>query len=223
MATIAKTLGPDGHCGDWTGQIILNDRLINPGKSQEKRRKLRLQDGDDEEYRLGLEGMPAGAGAVTQAWEIMRRLVAQNEVELLLRGLERLRVVSIGLHANEDPQQIFESLNATGRPLTEGEKVKNWLLMGLPETEQQDLHDNHWLRIERNLGAEHRTDPVDIFLREVLRWQTGEMQGIAHVYEGLRRWAVRKELARDPPALCRKLASLAGLYGTIVVSRTIPG
>ena len=40
-------------------------------------------------------------------------------------------MVSIGLHEqNEDPQQIFESLNATGRPLTESEKVKNWLLHG---------------------------------------------------------------------------------------------
>ena len=67
---------------------------------------------------------------MAQIWKIARRLVARNDVALLLRGLERLRVVSIGLHANEDPQQIFESLNATGRPQTESEKVKNWLLMG---------------------------------------------------------------------------------------------
>ena len=122
---------------------------------------------------------------------------------------------SIGLHANEDPQQIFESLNATGRPLTESEKVKNWLLMGLPDAEQQDLHDNHWLRIERMLGAEHTTEPTDTFLRDVLRWRTGEIQGIDRVYEGLRRWAVRQGQAGDRPALCRDLARLAGLYGII--------
>ena len=68
-------------------------------------------------------------------------------------------MVSIGFHANEDPQQIFESLNATGRPLTESEKVKNWLLMGLPDAEQQDLHDNHWRRIRGNaVAAEARAD-----------------------------------------------------------------
>ena len=79
--------------------------------------------------------------------------VSSPEVNVarLLRGLERLRVVSIGLDDKEDPQQIFESLNATGRPLTESEKVKNWLLMGLPDAEQQDLHDNHW--------APHRAFP----------------------------------------------------------------
>ena len=215
LACIAAKLGSEGQCGDWTAQIILDDRLTNPGKTPEKFRKLRLQDGDDEEYRLGLEGASAGAGAVAQAWRIARRLVARHDVADLLRGLERLRVVSIGLHANEDPQQIFESLNATGRPLTESEKVKNWLLMGLPDREQQDLHDNHWLRIERTLGAEHTTEPTDVFLRDVLRWQTGEIQGIDRVYEGLRRWAVREGQAGDRPALCRELARLAGLYGTI--------
>ena len=215
LACIAAQLGREGRSGEWTAQIILNDRLTNPEKSPEKFRKLRLQDGDDKEYRLGLEGKSTGAGAVAQAWRIARRLVARHDVGLLLRGLERLRVVSIGLDANEDPQQIFESLNATGRPLTESEKVKNWLLMGLPDAKQQDLHDNYWRRIERTLGAEHTTEPTDTFLRDVLRWRTGEIQGIDHVYEGLRRWALRGGQAGDRPALCRDLARLAGLYGTI--------
>ena len=131
LACVAAKLGPEGQCGDWTAQIIRDDRLTNPGKTPEKFHKLRLQDGDDEEYQLGLKGKSTGAGAVAQAWRIARRLVARNDIALLLRGLERLRVVSIGLHANEDPQQIFESLNATGRPLTESEKVKNWLLIGV--------------------------------------------------------------------------------------------
>ena len=142
LACIAEALGPDGQCGDWTAQIIREDRLTNRGKAPEKQRKLRLQHGDDDEYRLGLEGKTVGAGAVSQAWRIARRLVARNDVTQLFEGLKRLRVVSIGLEQKEDPQQIFESLNATGRPLTESEKVKNWLLMGLPDAEQQDLHDN---------------------------------------------------------------------------------
>ena len=215
LACIAEALGPDGQYGDWTAQIIREDRLTNRGKAPEKHRKLRLQHGDDDEYRLGLEGKTVGAGAVSQAWRIARRLVARNDVTQLFEGLKRLRVVSIGLEQKEDPQQIFESLNATGRPLTESEKVKNWLLMGLPDAEQHDLHDNYWREIERRLGAEHTTEPTDIFLRDLLRWRTGEMLSIDRVYEGLRRWAVRQGLATDRPALCRDLARLAGLYGTI--------
>lgn len=218
LACIADELGPDGRCGDWTAQIIRDDRLMNPGKPPEKLRKLRLQDGDEEEYRRGLEGGPAGPGAVSQAWSIARRLVARHGVACLLKGLERLRVVSIGLGERDDPQQIFESLNATGRPLTESEKIKNWLLMGLPDAEQQDLHDDCWRTIERVLAAEHGTKPIDTFLRDFLRWKTGDLQGIDRVYDEFRRWAVQEGLDGDRPALCRDLARLAQLYGIVTGS-----
>ena len=215
LACIAAELGAEGRCGDWTAQILRDDRLTNPGKPKEKHRKLRLQDGDEDEYRRGLEGDMAGPGAVAHAWRTARRLVGRNDVAHLLQGLERLRVVTIGLDEKDDPQQIFESLNATGRPLTESEKVKNWLLMGLRDEEQQDLHDNYWVEIERSLGAEHTTEPTDTFLRDVLRWRTGEIYGRDRVYDELRRWAVRQGHAPDRPALCRDLARLARLYGIL--------
>ena len=214
LACIAAKLGPNVHSGDWNEQHI-RDRLTNSGQPPEKSRKLRLQDGDEVEYQRGLDGKPDGSGAVTQAWKIARHLVARHDVGRLLKGLERLRVVSIGLGDKEDPQQIFESLNATGRPLTESEKVKNWLLMGLPDAEQQCLHDQHWRDIERALGAEYASEPIDTFLRDFLRWQTGEVVGIDQAYEGLRRWAVQQGHARDRPALCRELARLASLYGIL--------
>ena len=212
LACIATRLEREGPCEDWTAQIINDDRLTNPRKPPEKHRKLRLQNGDEEEYRRGLDGNAAGVGAVTQAWKIAHRLVDRNDVASLLRGLARLRVVSIGLGEKEDPQQIFESLNATGRPLTESEKVKNWLLMGLPDAEQQEIHDTHWLQIEHLLGAEHTTEPIDTFLRDLLRWRTGKVHGIERLYDDLRRETVRSGETQDRPGLCRELARLAGLY-----------
>ena len=216
LACIAEALGPDGSCGAWTARVIKN-RLTNPDATGPERiRKLRLQDGDEEEYRSGLEGKLGGAGAVSQAWRIVRRLVRRSDIAQLLTGLERFRVVSIGLGAHDDPQQIFESLNATGRPLTEGEKLKNWLLMGLPDAEQQELHDRHWKRMEASLDAEHSSDRIDIFLRDFLRWQTGELRGVRYVYEDLRRWAVRNGKAGHRPRLCSELADLAADYGVLM-------
>ena len=216
LACIAKELGPDGQCGVWTGRTIMEDRLTNRGKSADRFRKLRLQDGDEDEYRSGLDGNPHGPGAVAQAWRIARRLVRRNDIALLLKGLERLRVVSIGLGDHDDPQQIFESLNATGRPLTESEKLKNWLLMGLEDVEQQELHDRYWKRIEASLDAEYSTEPIDIFLRDFLRWQTGELRGVKRVYEDLRRWAVRSGEGEDRRALLADLADLAAHYGVLL-------
>ena len=215
LACIARELGPNGECDGWTAQHIIDDRLTNPGKSAEKFRKLRLQDGDEDEYRQGLEAEPSGMGAVTQAWRIARRLVARERVDRLLRGLLSLRVVSIGLDEREDPQQIFASLNATGRPLRESEKVKNWLLMGLPDSKQQELYEDCWLQIERCLDATHSTESVDVFLRDLLRWQTGTTVGIDHIYEGIRRWAVKTGKEQDRSSVFREFTRLAGLYGKI--------
>ena len=188
LACIAETLGPEGRCGGWTASDV-KDRLTNPDKSPERLYKLRLQEGDQEEYRSVLEGNPSGPGAVVQAWRVTQRLVERSDIGQLLVGLERLRVVGLGIKEHEEePQQIFESLNATGRPLTESEKLKNWLLMGLSDAEQQDLYDRHWKRIEISLGAKYATGKIDIFLRDFLRWKTGELRGVKHVYEDLRRW-----------------------------------
>ncbi len=215
LACIAAKLERDGPCGEWTAEIIRERRLTNPHMRPDKRLKLQLQTGDEDEYRCGLDGAPGGTGAVAQAWKIARRLVDRSDTADLLRGLERLRVVSIGLGNTDDPQQIFESLNATGRPLTEAEKVKNWLLIGLPEDEQRELHDGYWRVIEQTLGAEHTTEPIDVFLRDVMRWRTGEVHGGDKTYEQLRRWALRQGYATQRPTLCRELARLAGLYGIL--------
>lgn len=215
LACIAAKLGPQGRCGVWTAELLRNHLLVNRDVPAAKRRKLRLQDRDDGEYCDGFEGRPVGAGSVAHAWKLAHRLVDRYNEEDLIKGLERLYVVSIGLDDNDDPQQIFESLNATGRPLTESEKVKNWLLMGLPDAKQQELHDNHWLEIEQRLGALHTTKPIDTLLRDFLRWKTGDLQGIDQAYDEFRRWAVRQGRDGDCEGLFRDLARLAGLYGIL--------
>lgn len=221
LACIAECLGEQGDCNEWTAKIITDGRLTNPGMTSEKLHKLRLQGDDDREYKDNLAGKSTGVGAVSQAWKTIRKQVSKHDIAILLQGLTRLRVVSIGLDGKEDPQQIFESINATGRPLTESEKVKNWLLMGLPEAQQQELHDVSWAEIENALGGQHTTEPVDTFLRDFLRWRTGSIQGKDRVYEGLRRWAMREQCADDRPSLCRELARLAQLYG--ILSGTADG
>ncbi len=217
LACIANKLDREGQCGDWTAEIIRDRRLHNSHMPEEKRFKLRLQSEDDDEYRLGIEGKPTGKGAVSQAWKIARRLVEREDTASLLRGFERLRVVSIGLDSSDDPQQIFESLNATGRPLTESEKVKNWLLIGLPEHEQRDLYDRYWRKIEQVLDAKHSSEPIDIFLRDVMRWRTGEVRGGNQTYEQLRRWALKQGVVGKEKRLdlFRDLSQLAALYGIL--------
>ena len=219
LACIADTLGPDGVHGDLTPEDIRDDLLTNPTKPEDRRRKLRLQDGDEEEYRRIIEGDSPGSGEghVASAWRIVKKRVKPEDVQSLIKGLHRLRVITIVLEDRDDAQQIFESLNATGKPLTEGEKVKNWLLMGLSEDVQNELHDEYWRAIERVLGARHDAKRIDVFLRDMMRWRTGRLVAGNGTYDEFRRWAIREE--RDSPErrpeLCAELASLASLYGQL--------
>ena len=65
------------------------------------------------------------------------------------------------------------------------------------------------------LGATHHSAPIDLFLRDFLRWQTGELKSLRRVYEDFRRWAIRSNRVQERPELCRELTKLARLYGEI--------
>lgn len=218
LACIAQRLGSEGRCGELTGDAIRDDYLTNPRKPEF--RKLRLQDGDEEEYRRIIEGdigTSLEGGKVVNAWKIINQLVNSETMCRFIEGLHRLRAITIALEGRDDPQQIFESLNATGEPLTEGEKVKNWLLMGLSEDVQNDLHDNEWLPLERDLGARQEPKRIDVFLRDLMRWRTGRLISERQAYDEFRRWAIREGQASPDqrPGLCKELAQLAALYGQL--------
>ncbi len=189
--------------------------LIAHDPSGEMHFKLRLEGSDGDEYRSGYYGNCKGRGIVAQAWRTSRRLVENNGATQLLSSLERLRVVEISLdQRDDDPQQIFETLNSTGRPLLESEKIKNWLLMDLEEHSQREIEDRCWKRIEQLLGAEHKPERIDVFLRDVMRWRTGQTRGVDKTYDQFRRWAL-KDGYPDRRHLCAELAELAELYGIV--------
>ena len=114
LACIAAELGREGQCGDWTAQIIRDDRLTNPGKSPEKHHKLRLQDGDDKEYRRGLEGKPASAGAVAQHDMNRSELSAQLAAQFSLDRASADRMVTAVFAAIGDSLANGEAVSIDG-------------------------------------------------------------------------------------------------------------
>ncbi len=59
-----------------------------------------------------------------------------------------LEIINIRLDMDDNPQLIFESLNSTGLDLSEGDKIRNFILMGLPSKLQDDYYDKYWNKIE---------------------------------------------------------------------------
>lgn len=84
-------------------------------------------------------------------------------------GIQRLEIVAITLSQGQDnPQLIFESMNSTGKDLSTADLVRNFVLMGLPMDEQEDLYVNYWRKIEETLGADSYDEVFDEFLRNWL-------------------------------------------------------
>ena len=66
--------------------------------------------------------------------------------------LSGFHLVALHLGANDDPQSIFESLNARGIPLTPADLIRNHIfLSGLradEEANQEQLYDTYWRRFD---------------------------------------------------------------------------
>lgn len=73
-----------------------------------------------------------------------------SELNDLLEALNHLKIMLVNIGYGEDPQKIFESLNSTGVDLTEGDKIRNFILMNERMDEQQKCFKDFWQPIEQN-------------------------------------------------------------------------
>ena len=77
--------------------------------------------------------------------------------------LSKFSVVDIRLERGDDPYLIFESLNATGTPLTQADLVRNYLFMRLSPNNQQNVYDEIWFPMQQKLQ-----DYLENFIRHFL-------------------------------------------------------
>ncbi|NHB54040.1 DUF262 domain-containing protein [Helicobacter pylori] len=77
-----------------------------------------------------------------------------------------LKIVAIGLELGEDdPQVVFESINATGVQLKGLDLIRNYLMMGENSDRQKHLYDTYWVPLENWLGEKDLNDFIKTYLR----------------------------------------------------------
>ncbi len=100
--------------------------------------------------------------------------IEQDKIRNLIeKGLVNFNIVTIQLEPErnpwEKPQEIFESMNSLGKPLSLADLVRNYLLLGKTSTQQDDLYRNYWLKIEQNLSGDNNAFPVSAFIRDYMQ------------------------------------------------------
>jgi len=104
-------------------------------------------------------------------------------VEDLFSAVGKLEIISITLDYGDNAQLIFESLNSTGLALQEGDKIRNYMLMGLTPKEQDTYYSDYWAKIEKNT----RND-VSGFVRDYLSIRQQSTPNIDHVYTAFKKY-----------------------------------
>lgn len=116
---------------------------------------------------------------ITQNYYYFYNRILQNVISIdqLYKAIEKLMVIDIFLHDDDDPQLIFESLNSTGLELTEADKIRNYILMGLSASQQEEYYEKYWNRIEKYTNYQ-----VSSFIRDYLTIKERRIPSIRQVY-----------------------------------------
>lgn len=126
----------------------------------------------------------------------------------LFETIKKLEVINIRLDEDDDPQLIFESLNSTGLDLSEADKIRNYLLMSLAPTEQDDLYSRFWNPIEEFT----KYDPSS-FVRDYLTMKQGKIGRIDRIYFIFKEYAESAGIGRT--ALLEDMHHYARIYSQI--------
>lgn len=133
-----------------------------------------------------------------------------GQIDEIYAGIFKLSLVSISLDKDSDnPQMIFESMNSTGKDLSQTDLLRNYLLMDLTPEKQTRLYKTYWKPMEELFGEDIYKNDVnkfDYFIRDflTLKSDTGYICKINNVYENFKRYYLDNN--------CEKFAVLKDLF-----------
>ncbi|GAA8098705.1 DUF262 domain-containing protein [Helicobacter pylori] len=98
--------------------------------------------------------------------ELDKYLEKGYRIEEIYGAFLRLKIVAIGLELGEDdPQVVFESINATGVQLRGLDLIRNYLMMGENSDNQNRLYNTYWVPLENWLGEKDLNEFILTYLR----------------------------------------------------------
>ena len=208
LAALAKKLDslPEGNrepADGFSPRKLRNYYLINPEEGDERHYKLILSQTDRDSLIAVIDKKEPPQNfsrRITENYKFFESWIASynGEMESLCKGIAKLVIVDIALSRDQDnPQLIFESMNSTGRELTQADLIRNFILMGLEPELQTRLYKDYWRPMELDFGQEAYGTHFDGFMRHYLTVKTGEIPKINEVYEGFKSYSRTPDIARQ--------------------------
>ena len=189
IAALARALGNTEPFPDFTAPKLRNRYLRDPDEKGDSANKLILTQTDKSSLIAIIDNklLPTDHSIrIKENFDYLSKKIAALKHDLvpLCKGLAKLMVVDISLSRDQDnPQLIFESMNSTGRELTQADLIRNYILMGLQPGEQDQVYQDHWRPMEEAFGQKAYSEHFDDFMRYFLTVKEGELPNKNRVYE----------------------------------------
>lgn len=195
VSALASAIGDGEPIEGFSARKLRNYYLLNPEEDGERHFKLILSQTDKSSLIAILDDAPQPKEysiRVTENYNLFKELLAsqKDNLETVCKGIAKLMIVDISLSRDQDnPQLIFESMNSTGRELSQADLIRNYILMGLEPALQTKLYENYWRPMELAFGQEAYTTHFDAFMRHYLTVKTGEIPRMGEVYEAFKKYS----------------------------------
>lgn len=226
LEALARKLGDHEPVDGFSAMKLRHYYLLNPLEQGERGFKLLLTQTDKTSLLSIVQQKPLeddGSLRIKENFDFFTEKIKTlgGDLTPLCKGLAKLVIVDISLSRDQDnPQLIFESMNSTGRELSQADLIRNYILMGLEPKHQTSLYNDHWRPMEVEFGQEAYGSHFDRFMRHYLTIRTGEIPNIGQVYESYKTYAQSPEIsARGVDELVADIHILAGYYCRMVLGK----
>lgn len=226
LEALSRHLGDSEPIEGFSAKKLRNYYLLNPLEDGERGYKLILTQTDKDSLLALVTQKPLpidGSLRIQENFDFFDTQIAQlgGNLEQLCRGLAKVIIVDIALSRDQDnPQLIFESMNSTGKALSQADLIRNFVLMGLDPNHQTELYKDHWRPMEVEFGQEGYGDYFDSFMRHYLTVKTGDIPRIDGVYDAFKQHAHKAEvLAAGVDALVADIHTFASYFCAMALGK----
>jgi uncharacterized protein with ParB-like and HNH nuclease domain/predicted transport protein len=226
LEALQRSLGTDEPVEGFSAEKIKTRYLTRHLEKGDKFFKLLLSQTDDETIKAVVQEreLPAEPSLrISENFEFFLSEIEslQGDYDALCRGISKLAIVDIALNRGEDnPQLIFESMNSTGKALSQADLIRNYILMGLQPELQTKLYEAYWRPMELEFGQAAYGEEFDAFMRHYLTIKFAEIPRIDQIYDNFKFYAIKEEVSNaGVEELVKDLRQFAQYYCSMSLGR----
>lgn len=204
---------------------IDNMLLKNEYETGDERYKLLLTETDRDILKYLIEEKPISddiRSKLLDNYKFFAGKIANMELQPaeVYESIGKLQIVNITLDRSvDDAQAIFESLNSTGKELSESDLIRNYVLMGLEPGEQDYVYEHLWRPMELLFMYDAQASVMDRFFRDYLTMKITRIPKQDRVYEEFKRYHLNCEFGTIRE-LCQDVFTYAKYYTDMVFRRS---